>query len=53
MAVLSFLGNVEIAVRIVRGKYPDAVLYEVDGATDNVSTKDTKAIDKLRCVWVF
>ena len=51
MSVLSFLGNVNIAVRIVQEKYPDALLYEVDCTTYNVvPTKDLKAIDQLRCV---
>lgn len=48
MSVLSFLGNVNIAVRIVQEKHPSALLYEVDCSTDNGPTKDTKAFDSLR-----
>lgn len=33
MSTLSYVGNVNIAVRSVQSQYPDAELYEVDGST--------------------
>lgn len=51
MAILSFLGRVNIAVRIVTEKYPEAKLYEVDGESSTGLTTDPLNIDKLRVVF--
>ncbi|KAF9524437.1 hypothetical protein CPB83DRAFT_797973 [Crepidotus variabilis] len=52
MSVLSFLGNVNIAIRIVDKLYPKAQLYEVDGTTsDGKPTTDPIKINKLRVVF--
>jgi len=50
MAILSFDGRVNIAVRIVTEKYPHAKLYEADG-TANAPTTDPAKIDHLRVVF--
>lgn len=51
MAILSFLGCVNIAVRIVTEKYPDAQLYEVNGVSSTGMTTDPLKIDQLRVVF--
>ena len=51
MAILSFNGNVNIAVRIVTGQYPDAKLYEADGVASGGPTQDPNRIDQLRVVF--
>ena len=51
MAILSFRGCVNIAVRIVTEKYPDAQLYEVDGVSSTGLTTDPLKIDQLRVVF--
>lgn len=49
MAILSYVGRVHIAVRIVEGLYPGATLHEVNGsAPDGAPTTDPKAITMLR-----
>lgn len=51
MAILSFNGRVNIAVRIVTEKYPQAKLYEVDGISSTGPTTDPLKIDQLRVVF--
>ncbi|MGR9071832.1 MAG: hypothetical protein ACU833_02075 [Gammaproteobacteria bacterium] len=51
MAILSFNGRVNIAVRIVGEKYPEAKLYEADGTATEGPTTDPNKIDKLRVVF--
>jgi hypothetical protein len=51
MAVLSFDGRVNIAVKIVTEKYPDAKLYEADGTASGSPTTDPTKIDRLRVVF--
>jgi len=50
MAILSFDGRVNIAVRIVTEKYPHAKLYEADGKA-SAPTTDPAKIDQLRVVF--
>jgi len=50
-AILSFDGMVNIAVRLVTEKYPDAKLYEADGVASGGSTTDPNRIDQLRVVF--
>lgn len=51
MAILSFNGRVNIAVRIVTEKYPAAKLYEADGIASKGPTTDPAQIDQLRVVF--
>jgi hypothetical protein len=51
MAILSFVGRVNIAVRIVTEKYPNAKLYEADGTSSTGLTTDPLKIDQLRVVF--
>jgi hypothetical protein len=51
MAILSFNGRVNIAVRIVKEQYPKAALYEADGTASKGPTTDPAKIDKLRVVF--
>lgn len=51
MAILSFNGRVNIAVRIVTEKYPEAKLYEADGTASAGPTTDPAAINQLRVVF--
>ncbi|MDH3974275.1 MAG: hypothetical protein OEV42_08350 [Deltaproteobacteria bacterium] len=51
MAILSFNGRVNIAVRIVTEKYPEAKLYEADGTASGGPTTDPAQIDRLRVVF--
>ncbi len=51
MAILNFVGRVNIAVRLVTEQYPDAKLYEADGVSSSGSTTDPLKIDKLRVVF--
>lgn len=51
MAILSFDGRVNIAVRIVTEKYPKAKLYEADGSASRGPTTDPAQIDQLRVVF--
>ena len=51
MAILNFVGCVNIAVRIVTEKYPDAKLYEADGTSSSGLTTDPLKIDELRVVF--
>ena len=51
MAILSFNGCVNIAVRIVTEKYPQAKLYEADGVASGGPTTDPNDIDQLRVVF--
>ncbi|KAJ3524931.1 hypothetical protein NM688_g8478 [Phlebia brevispora] len=49
---LSYLGNVNDAVRIVQAQYPAALLYVVLGTTaDGKPTDDPRAITKLRVIF--
>lgn len=51
MAILSFNGRVNIAVRIVKEQYPKAELYEADGTASGGPTTDPAKIDRLRVVF--
>jgi hypothetical protein len=51
MAILSFDGRVNIAVRIVTEQYPQAKLYEADGVATGGPTKDPAKIDRMRVVF--
>ncbi len=51
MAILSFNGRVNIAVRIVTEQYPKARLYEADGTASAGPTTDPAKIDQLRVVF--
>lgn len=51
MAILSFNGRVNIAVRIVTEQYPEAKLYEADGISSSGPTTDPLKIDQLRVVF--
>lgn len=51
MAVLSFDGRVNIAVRIVTEQYPNAKLLEADGTASAGPTTDPEKIDQLRVVF--
>jgi len=51
MAILSFNGRVNIAVRIVTEQYPEAKLYEADGTASGGLTTDPAKIDQLRVVF--
>lgn len=51
MAILSFNGRVNIAVRIVTGKYPEAKLYEAEGVASGGPTTDPARIDRLKVVF--
>ena len=50
MATLSYLGNVNIAIRFIDEKYPGSKLYEVDGLPIDGPTTDYKDIQNLRVV---
>ena len=50
-ATLSFLGMVNIAVRKVTEKYPDAKLYEVDAVSTNGPTTNPSGINKMKVVF--
>lgn len=51
MSTLSFNGCVNIAVRIVSEKYPDAKLYEADGVATGGPTTEPTGIDSMRVVF--
>lgn len=51
MAILSFDGRVNIAVRLVTEAYPQARLYEADGTASGGPTTDPAQIDQLRVVF--
>jgi len=51
MAILSFDGRVNIAVRIVTEQYPEAQLYEADGTASGGPTTDPAKINQLRVVF--
>lgn len=51
MAILSFDGRVNIAVRIVTEQYPQARLYEADGTASQGPTTDPAQIDQVRVVF--
>ena len=51
MAILSFNGRVNIAVRIVTQQYPQAALYEADGTASGGPTTDPAKIDRMRVVF--
>lgn len=51
MATLSFDGFVNIAVRIVTEKYPQARLYEANGTSSTGPVTDARGIDQLRVVF--
>lgn len=51
MAILSFDGRVNIAVRLVTDQYPQAVLYEADGTASGGPTTNPAQIDRLRVVF--
>ena len=50
-SVLGFNGFVNIAVRIVTEKYPNAKLYEADGTASGGPTTDPQKINQLRVVF--
>lgn len=49
--ILSYLGRVNIAVNLVKDKYPASKLYEVDGIPTKGATTDWKDIDSLKAVF--
>lgn len=51
MAILSFNGRTNIAVRIVTERYPEADLYEANGTASSGPTTDPAKIDQLRVVF--
>jgi hypothetical protein len=51
MAILSFNGFVNIAVRIVTEKFPEARLYEANGTSSTGPVTDPNRIDQLRVVF--
>ena len=51
MATLSFLGMVNIAIRLVTDAYKGAELYEADGVATSGSTTKATGIDKIRVVF--
>jgi len=51
MAILSFNGRVNIAVRIVTEQYPEAKLYEAEGVATAGPTTDPAAINQLKVVF--
>lgn len=51
MAILSFDGRVNIAVRIVTERYPQAKLYEADGVATDGPTTDPAKVNRLRVVF--
>jgi len=51
MAILNFEGRVNIAVRIVTEKYPNAKLYEAQGVSSTGATTDPLKIDELTVVF--
>ena len=51
MAILSFNGRVNIAVRIVTEQYSEAQLYEADGTASGGLTTDPAKIDQLKVVF--
>ncbi|RPH30729.1 MAG: hypothetical protein EHM93_15340 [Bacteroidales bacterium] len=51
MAILSFNGRVNIAVRIVTEKFPKAKLYEADGKVSGAPTTDPTKVDQLKVVF--
>ncbi len=51
MAILSFNGMVNIAVRTVTAQYPEAKLYEADGVASGGPTRDPNKIDTMRVVF--
>lgn len=51
MAILSFNGMVNIAVRTVTEQYPEAKLYEADGVASGGPTRDPNKIDTMRVVF--
>lgn len=51
MAILSFNGRVNIAIRIVSDHYPDAKLYEANGTASLGPTTDPAKINQLRVVF--
>jgi hypothetical protein len=51
MAILSFNGRVNIAVRIVTEKFPQAKLYEADGVALGGPTTHPAEINQLRVVF--
>lgn len=53
MAILSFNGRVNIAVRIVKEQYPEANLYEADGIATGGPTTDPAQIDQLTVVFQY
>ncbi|KAF9254178.1 hypothetical protein L218DRAFT_579395 [Marasmius fiardii PR-910] len=49
---LSYLGNVNIAVRIVREEYPDAQLFVIESQTpDGNPTEDPRDLTRLRGIF--
>ncbi|MGN7613486.1 hypothetical protein ACQZV8_15540 [Magnetococcales bacterium HHB-1] len=51
MAILSFDGRVNIAVRIVTEQYPEAKLYEADGIATSGPTTDPAQVNQMRVVF--
>lgn len=51
MAVLSFLGMANIAVRLVTQKYPGSQLYEGDGISPSGPTTNIKDVNSWRFVF--
>jgi hypothetical protein len=51
MAILSFNGRVNIAVKIVTEEYPHAFLYEVEGSATEGLTTDPSQINRMRVIF--
>lgn len=51
MAIISFDGRVNIAVRIVSEKYPNAQLLEASGVAMNGATTNPDQVEGLRVVF--
>ena len=52
MAILSYLGRVNLAVRLVTEKYPGAKLYEVEGTCSQGPSTKWQDVDELRVVFL-
>lgn len=53
MAILSFDGRVNIAVRIVTEKYPGSLLYEAEAVSSNGATIDPAQLDQMKVIFQY
>ncbi len=51
MAILNFTGRVTIAERLVKEKYPNVTLYEVQGKSSRGQSVSANDVDKLTAVF--